>query len=553
MSKLTWWRRKDCLDSRIKGVIETSERARMAVVPKPPRVVIDMTHSRAPTLVKRNEPAAGPQGHGALFEPPLNGGEIATSAVAAHDGVAGSEAATDPADVNDGALALLEEVVERLERAEAREAEAREQADVCKAEAEEERQRSQQLETAASEAHEALSAALGERELLQQTLAEVSVHLTRLRRGRSGAAGVVAGMTGSQTEVLALVHEAVVEFEAALQHAELAEQEVLGLGERVTVLERQLAEERDSRRQAQARSANPLSLGGPILDDLVRLQARLEDSERQLAEVHLQAAGLASEGDRLLQLEAAVDAVRAERDAATERCRAVETAVHAEREARRRAEAARDEAMREAADARARLAGAGTAPEASKAAPVESAPRRATGIADEPIGRVPTVARPRAPNPEVSHGVVGETTAMPSSQQPDEAVVEYDDGDDEPADDGSDGDGSNTASQPTRREPRTAARTPVTIWKTGMSQWQSCTLLDKSASGARIELASSRFGSERAVVEVGDRLTLTFNSARESTSVPCLVIWAEGNECGVKYAGPFKTELVKPRSRVRTK
>lgn len=547
MSKLNWWGRKDRLDSRIKGVIETSERARMAIVPKPPRVVIDTTPSRAPTLVKRTEQATGPQGRGPAFEPPPNEAEMASSAAVAHGGVAPPEAATGSDDVNDGALALLEEVVERLEQAEAREAEAREQAELCKAEAGEERQRSQRLEITARQAQDALEAAIGEREQLLQTFTEVGVHLTRLCRGRSGPAGRVAGMNGSPAEILGLVVEAVAEFEAALQTAELAEQEQLGLRDKLTVLEKQLAEERNIRRQAQASSANTAVVGGPIIEDLARLQARLDDAERQLVEVDRQAAGIAKEGDRLLQLEAAVDAVRAERDAATERCRAVEAAVLAERDARMRAEAARDEAMREAAAGRARSAELGTHPGALTGDPVVAAHRRASPMIDEPIGRVPTVARPRAASPEVSPALAADTTAMPSSEQADETEFEDDDGD-RPEDDG-----SVAASQPTRREPRTAARTPVTIWKTGMSQWQSCTLLDKSASGARIELASSRFGSERAVVEIGDRLTLTFNSARESTSVPCLVIWVDGNQCGVKYAGPFKTELVKPRSRARAK
>lgn len=105
-----------------------------------------------------------------------------------------------------------------------------------------------------------------------------------------------------------------------------------------------------------------------------------------------------------------------------------------------------------------------------------------------------------------------------------------------------------------RRDQRVASRMPVTIWRQGMQQAVSCTLIDKSASGARIELAASRFGesSNNIGLAEGDKFTLTFATATERTSVASEVVWVEGKRAGLRYCGPFQTQPVaKPRKPTR--
>lgn len=101
--------------------------------------------------------------------------------------------------------------------------------------------------------------------------------------------------------------------------------------------------------------------------------------------------------------------------------------------------------------------------------------------------------------------------------------------------------------KPARRDQRVASRMPVTLWRQGMSQAVSCTLLDKSASGARVELPQAKFGESMSAVGIGDKLTLTFTTAQERASVSCQIMWMDGRQCGLKYCGPFHTEVIKSR------
>ncbi len=97
------------------------------------------------------------------------------------------------------------------------------------------------------------------------------------------------------------------------------------------------------------------------------------------------------------------------------------------------------------------------------------------------------------------------------------------------------------------REKRMPSRMAVTLWTEAWGQPLSCFLVDKSSRGAKIEMIPDRIFGGTNRISVGDRLTLTFNYAQERTSVFCDVIWMDGNFLGVKYAGQFKTEIIKPR------
>ena len=97
-----------------------------------------------------------------------------------------------------------------------------------------------------------------------------------------------------------------------------------------------------------------------------------------------------------------------------------------------------------------------------------------------------------------------------------------------------------------RRERRTQSQAPATVWQAGMSHAMACTIRNRSSGGALLEFPRDRHGMGVTEFSVGDELTLTFTSYRERSSVRCIVTRIEGRMCGVKFAGQFHVELLKP-------
>ncbi len=83
---------------------------------------------------------------------------------------------------------------------------------------------------------------------------------------------------------------------------------------------------------------------------------------------------------------------------------------------------------------------------------------------------------------------------------------------------------------------------PATLWRESKGQALACTIRDRSSGGAQLEFASDRYGDGVAELAVGDKLSLTFNTAQERTSVACVVAWIAGNRCGVRFSGQFHTQ-----------
>ena len=84
-----------------------------------------------------------------------------------------------------------------------------------------------------------------------------------------------------------------------------------------------------------------------------------------------------------------------------------------------------------------------------------------------------------------------------------------------------------------------------------MTQPMNCTMRDRSPSGALLEFPPDRFNLGISEIVVGDRVTLTFSSSQERTSVACLVMRVDGRRCGVKFAGQFNTQPLKTRKVVK--
>ena len=103
-----------------------------------------------------------------------------------------------------------------------------------------------------------------------------------------------------------------------------------------------------------------------------------------------------------------------------------------------------------------------------------------------------------------------------------------------------------------RRDRRVASQIPATLWREGMGQPLSCTLRDRSPSGARLEFKHASVIEGFSAFNVGDQATLTLNSAHEKTWVGCEIAWVDDNCCGVRFLGQFRSEGPASRKSTRT-
>ncbi len=97
-----------------------------------------------------------------------------------------------------------------------------------------------------------------------------------------------------------------------------------------------------------------------------------------------------------------------------------------------------------------------------------------------------------------------------------------------------------------RRARRVSSRKLASLWQEGMSAPLSCTILDRSSTGAKVEVLTDRFNTSMNDISVGDRFTVTQTFAHERTSVLGEIIWVDGQQCGVRYCGQILTEVQKP-------
>ena len=89
---------------------------------------------------------------------------------------------------------------------------------------------------------------------------------------------------------------------------------------------------------------------------------------------------------------------------------------------------------------------------------------------------------------------------------------------------------------------------PATIWRQGMQQALACTIRDTSAGGALLEFPQVRLGEEAASLAVGDKITLSFHTPQERTTVACLVARVDGRRVGVRFCGQFRNEPLKKKA-----
>jgi hypothetical protein len=104
-----------------------------------------------------------------------------------------------------------------------------------------------------------------------------------------------------------------------------------------------------------------------------------------------------------------------------------------------------------------------------------------------------------------------------------------------------------------RKAKRVTSRRLASLWRDGMSAPLSCTILDRSSTGAQIEVLTDRFNDRLNEIAVGDRFTLTQSFAQERTSVTCEIVWMNDRRCGVSYCGQIRTEILKSPKKAQPK
>ncbi|MGI9479814.1 MAG: PilZ domain-containing protein [Hyphomicrobiaceae bacterium] len=104
-----------------------------------------------------------------------------------------------------------------------------------------------------------------------------------------------------------------------------------------------------------------------------------------------------------------------------------------------------------------------------------------------------------------------------------------------------------------RRAKRVASRKLASLWQDGMSAPLSCTMLDRSSTGAKLEVLTDRFNDRMNEISVGDRFMVTQTYAHERTSVTCEIMWVNGQRCGVRFCGQIHTEIQKPAKKALPK
>lgn len=104
-----------------------------------------------------------------------------------------------------------------------------------------------------------------------------------------------------------------------------------------------------------------------------------------------------------------------------------------------------------------------------------------------------------------------------------------------------------------RNAKRVASRKLASLWNDRMSAALSCTMLDRSSTGAKLEVLEDRYNDRMNAINVGDRFTVTLNYAQETTSIACEIMWVAGRRCGVRFCGQIVTQVNKPAKRALPK
>ncbi len=95
-----------------------------------------------------------------------------------------------------------------------------------------------------------------------------------------------------------------------------------------------------------------------------------------------------------------------------------------------------------------------------------------------------------------------------------------------------------------RREERVSSRIRGTIQKDTELTVLQCTILDKSSTGAKIEITPDPINPAIGMPVEGEAVTLKFGTAFETSTVSGQVVWMSATECGIHFNGPPHVEFV---------
>lgn len=94
-----------------------------------------------------------------------------------------------------------------------------------------------------------------------------------------------------------------------------------------------------------------------------------------------------------------------------------------------------------------------------------------------------------------------------------------------------------------RRAHRKPVKLPANI--SDAQQSFSCTVLDMSATGARLELHPRETRRHGAEIELPQRFFLVMENLLERSVVECYVMWHRGSRAGVQFIGPIDSQTKK--------
>ena len=563
-----FWRRKNIrFVSRLNTAIEKSEQVRKSYRPKPPRVVIDMSYVQEPAATDEADQAYEVEYADEAHEQDAEGAEGAegfeheAADEPAMPGQARHHLDEMPAAADDTHIAALAEIEAwHSEQAALRAAEAREREMVAWQEVEAQRELAARLEAEALNEQAARREAEAQRAQADRRAAEAHRELEELR------AALQQSELAAGREAEARQHE-IATRQAAEAHRELAaSREAEALREHAARLETEAQREAVARREAEALLEQAARRTAEAHRELEALRAaevrQREIAARQAAEAQRELASrIEAEAQRELEAvreaEARQREIAARQAAEAQRELAARIEAEAQREdaARREAEAhQREIAARRAAEAQRELAARlereaiveaeAAAPAISLASSIDPHPTQAQHPVEHPVAPLPQapsaaaaraqriVSRPSGVPPTVASTA---PAPAPSASKPTEDKAEA-----APVAATADADRK-------QRDRRVTAQTPATLWNESMSQALTCTIRDRSPTGAMLEFGADKYNSEITEIVVGDRLTLTMRSAQETTSVACVVVRIDGRRCGLRFCGQFHTQINKSR------
>ncbi len=435
-------------------------------------------------------------------------------------------------------------------------------------------------------------------DVANQRVADADARDSAARGEAKAQAAALRRLDNELKPMRAALAEAETSTQAATERAEMAERELVELRERAgkqsEAAEKCAAEasvNSDGDAQHKALMAELDEVRAALNETKVDAEAantRACASEQEVADLRAAAAQQTEVEQRCQDAEARAAAVRAEIETERQRRADIEAELKRERAAQETAEVSLEEASKPHAKSASDGDGARISTDVAPAADdqieadgVEMVDATTSAPVDEPVMTAAKVAEPKlevGENDELEAGGKAKSAASKPKTQPTKSKskkatpkrperITTNKGSASSAEPASTAPASRVeslvqnriakatankeASEDNRRAKRVSSRKLASLWQEGMSAPLSCTMTDRSSTGAKLEVLTDRFNDRMNEITLGDRFTLTQTYAQERTSVACEVMWVDGRNYGVRFCGQILTEIQKPAKKAQ--